>query len=134
MRVRLRTAVARWHRLLPIMSLLGKTAAWTTTGRAVVAELGLTEAICVLREELEQAVSRSDGQQIRFLIGPVEMEFHVGVRREGGATGKARFWVLEAGTEGRYARETVQRVSITLQAVDDDGQPIRVQRGYVERP
>lgn len=101
---------------------------------ADVGEFGLAETVRALREELEQAVTSADGQEIRFLVGPVQLEFHVAVRREGGTSGKARFWVLEAGADVSYAKETIQKVSLTLEAASTDGQPIRVQRGLGERP
>jgi Trypsin-co-occurring domain 2 len=99
-----------------------------------VAELGLAETVKALRAELEEAVAIASGEEIRFAVGPVQMEFHVCVRREGGASGKARFWVLEAGADSRYSKETIQRVTLTLQAVTEDGEPIHIRRGSAERP
>lgn len=99
-----------------------------------MAELGLAETVRALRAELEEAVAVGDGEEIRFVVGPVEMEFNVCVRREGGASGKARFWVLEAGADSRYAKETIQRVTLTLTAVGEDGESIRISRGSAERP
>ena len=94
-----------------------------------MAELGLAETIEALRDELESAMARSDGRQLQFVVGPVQVEFHVGVRREAGGSAKARFWVLEAGTEGTYARETIQKVSLTLELQTADGSPVLVERG-----
>lgn len=99
-----------------------------------MAELGLAETVQALREELEAAVAGFSSQEIQFQVGQVQLEFHVGVRREGGANSKARFWVLEVGTEGRYARESIQKVSLTLEPLTKDGQPIRVSRSSAERP
>jgi hypothetical protein len=53
---------------------------------------------------------------------------------KGAASGKARFWVLEAGADSRYAKETIQRVTLTLTAVGEDGESIRISRGSAERP
>lgn len=97
-------------------------------------ELGLGEAVRALRAELEQAVADAEGQEIRFAVGPVQLEFHVAVRRQAGAGGKARFWVIEAGTDAQYAKETIQKVTVTLEPATADGQPVRVNRGLNERP
>jgi hypothetical protein len=99
-----------------------------------VAELGLAETVRALRAELEEAVAVASGEEIRFTVGPVQMEFHVGVRREAGASGKARFWVLEAGADSTYSKETIQRVTLTLQPVGQDGESVRIRRGSDERP
>ena len=100
----------------------------------VTTELGLAETIEALRDELEAAMARSDGRKLQFVIGPVQVEFHVTVRREAGGGAKARFWVLEAGAEGKYALETIQKVSLTMEPVTADGSPVRVERGAKERP
>jgi hypothetical protein len=99
-----------------------------------MADLGLAETIQALREELEGAVAQSGDEQIRFLVGPVEVEFQIAVKREGSAGGKARFWVIEAGAEGKVGRESVQRVKLTLEPAGKDGGPVQVQRGFDERP
>lgn len=99
-----------------------------------MAELGLAEAVKALRAELQEAVAQASDEEIRFVVGPVQMEFNVAVRREAGASGKARFWVLEAGADSSYSKETIQRVTLTLQAVGGDGEPVRVTRGSAERP
>lgn len=99
-----------------------------------MAELGLAEAVKALRAELQEAVAQASDEEIRFVVGPVQMEFNVAVRREAGASGKARFWVLEAGADSSYSKETIQRVTLTLQAVGEDGESVRVTRGSAERP
>lgn len=99
-----------------------------------MAELGLAETIEALREELETAIASSDDRRLRFLVGPIQVELHVGVRREAGAGGKARFWVVEATADGRYVSESIQKVSLTLEPVGEDGAPVRVERGGDERP
>ncbi|MBP2708693.1 hypothetical protein JOL79_33475 [Microbispora sp. RL4-1S] len=80
------------------------------------------------------ALAGFSSQEIQFQVGQVQLEFHVGVSREGGVNSKARFWVLEVGTEGKYARESIQKVSLTLEPLTKDGQPIHVSRDSAERP
>jgi hypothetical protein len=65
----------------------------------------------------------------------VQLEFHVGVKRSADAKGGVKFWVLELGGGGGYARETVQKVIVTLGApVDRAGEPVRVADSSASRP
>lgn len=97
-------------------------------------ELGLAETIEALREELETATAGSEDQQLRFHVGQIHVEFHVGVKREAGVSGKAKFWVIEAGADGKYAHESIQKVSLTLDPIRRDGTPVLVERSSTERP
>ncbi|MFF8293561.1 trypco2 family protein [Streptomyces sp. NPDC016309] len=98
-------------------------------------ELGLAETIEALRLELEASIASSDGQDLRFFVGPIQVELQLCVRREAGLQGKAKFWVIEAGADGKYAHESIQKVTLTLEPVGKDGTtPIQVHRGSSERP
>jgi hypothetical protein len=99
-----------------------------------VENLGLAETVQALRAELNEAVAASRGSGVQFLVGTVQLEIHVAVTREAGASGKARFWVLEAGAEGKYSRESIQKVTVTLEPVSTDGEPISIERSSAERP
>ncbi|MEU3147308.1 trypco2 family protein [Streptomyces sp. NPDC006999] len=47
-------------------------------------------------------------------VGPVELEAAVAVERSATAGGKVRFWVVEAGADGRLADSVTHRVRLTL--------------------
>jgi hypothetical protein len=47
--------------------------------------VGLAEAVRQPRAELTEAMAEGEGKDVQFELGPVEMEFLVDVRREGGA-------------------------------------------------
>lgn len=112
----------------------GQTRPVIGDGDGATPELGLAETVRALRSELEDAVAQADGAGIQFVVGSVQMEFNVAVRREAAGSGKARFWVLEAGAEAHYARETIQKVSLTLQPMASGDQPVRIERSSAERP
>lgn len=76
--------------------------------------LELTEMIRGLRREVIEATAAGSGQLVRFEFGPVEIEAPVTVPREGDGSGKVRFWVIEAGTDGQYGQATTQRIAVTL--------------------
>jgi Trypsin-co-occurring domain 2 len=75
----------------------------------------LSELISALRWEVQAALAKGEGETLRFEAGPVELEVTVSVERAGSGTGKIRFWVLEAGTDGKLAHTTTQRIMLTLQ-------------------
>ncbi len=98
-------------------------------------EMPLAATIAALREELIEAMRAAQDADLRFEVGQVQVEFNVGVTREAGGQGKAKFWVLELGGEGTYRKEEIQRVTLTLEApVNRAGRPVRVTRRRTEKP
>ena len=80
--------------------------------------LPLSDVIQALRNELLQAYESGKGDAIRFQVGPVDVDFTVLAKREGGPEGKIKFSVLGIGAElggsARFAAEQTQRVRLTL--------------------
>ena len=74
----------------------------------------LASVIRGLRDELEQAVAAGEDEQLRFELGPIELEATVTVGRSGRASGKVRFWVVEAGADRTKDSATTQRIKLTL--------------------
>jgi hypothetical protein len=77
-------------------------------------EIGLSEAVRAVRAELEAARLAGADEDIRFEVGPIEIEFEVAVTREAQAGGKVKVWVVEAGAEGTVGKSTTHRVALTL--------------------
>jgi hypothetical protein len=84
-----------------------------------MSDIGLSEAVQAVREELSRIKRRGEGEEIRFGVGPVEVEFEVAVAREATADGKVRVWVLELGAT------VTHRVLVTLDPRSPDG-PLEV--------
>ena len=98
-------------------------------------KIGLVETIEALRTELRQAVVQSAGEAIQFPVGPVQLEFHVGVTKTGEGKAGIRAWVIELGGGGSLANESIQKVTITLEPpVNRDGERVLVTRGSDEKP
>ncbi|MEV0172917.1 trypco2 family protein [Streptomyces sp. NPDC050803] len=74
----------------------------------------LAEMIEELRRELTTARTAAAGEDLYFEVGPVELEAAVAVERSATAGGKIRFWVVEAGADGRLADSVTHRVKLTL--------------------
>ena len=74
----------------------------------------LADVISELRDELDRARLAADGSELRFGLGPVELEVSVALAREGKTGGKIKFWVAEVNAEGKLASTSTQRIKLTL--------------------
>lgn len=77
--------------------------------------IGLPELIQDLREALGVALAAGAGESLRFQLGPVQIEATVSAERDQSAGGKVRFWLVEAGRDGREHSTRTQRISLTLE-------------------
>jgi hypothetical protein len=74
----------------------------------------LAEVVNQLRSELEFAQGGAAEEELRFELGPIELEVTVGLTKEGGAGAKVRFWVAEVGAEAKASAMSTQRIKLTL--------------------
>ncbi len=86
------------------------------------ATVGLAAAVLGVRAELQAAMAEGAGQDLRFRVGPVELEFDVSVARSGEAG--AKVYVL-SGKVDRTSTMT-HRLKMTLSPLDDRGHDILV--------
>lgn len=98
-------------------------------------KIGLKETLDALRLELAAAAKEAQEQEIQFPISSIQLEFQVGVTKDMEAKGGVKFWVLELGASGSYANESVQKVTLNLEApVDAEGRPLKVSRRLQHKP
>src|SRR5205085_12239877 len=57
-------------------------------------------------------------ESVRFEVGPIQMEFAVGLRHEADAKGGIKAWVLTADAEAKTARTRTHRIAFTLTPKD----------------
>jgi len=74
----------------------------------------LAELIGQLRAELTEAMRKGDGAELRFELGPVELELTVAVSKEVKPGAKVRFLVVEVGADTAMASSSTQRIKLTL--------------------
>jgi hypothetical protein len=83
--------------------------------------LPLRDVIRALRAEIIAAVEAGVGEAVKFEVGPIEVEFTVIAKRDGGPEGKIKFEVFglgaEAGGEYKFASEQAQKVKFQPTAV-----------------
>jgi hypothetical protein len=85
--------------------------------------VGLADAIAALRQELTTAMSAGKDSDLRFGLGPVEMEFLLEIKRDGAGEAGVRFGVVTVGAKGGLARASTHRVKLSLQPQDRHGRP-----------
>jgi Trypsin-co-occurring domain 2 len=100
-----------------------------------VEQLQLAETVEALRAELAQAAADGADTDFQFPVAGAQLEFHVGVTKAGEGNAGVRFYVVELGAKGSYAREEIQTVTVTLGApVDRHGNVVKVHRRSTEKP
>lgn len=89
-------------------------------------EIELADAVAAVRDELLRAAARGTGQPVRFLVGPIELEFAVELRQDTKAKAGFKAWVVSGDAEGGLSRGRTHRVSMTLTPVGPDGREVLV--------
>jgi hypothetical protein len=74
----------------------------------------LAELIGQLRAELTEAMRAGDREELRFELGPVELELTLAVSKEVKPGAKVRFLVVEVGADASVASSGTQRIKLTL--------------------
>jgi hypothetical protein len=103
-----------------------------------VGDVPLASAIEALRGELVAAVEAGRGQDVRFALGPIELEFQVEVSREAGGEAGVKFWVVALGGKGTRSSGTTHTVRLSLSPVlaaeAGDDRPLVVGSEQARRP
>ncbi|WP_260474623.1 trypco2 family protein [Streptomyces sp. WAC 05379] len=84
-------------------------------------DIELADAVAAVRDELMAAAARGAGADLRFLVGPVELEFAVELRADAKAKAGFKAWVLTGEAEAALARGRTHRVMVTLTPQRPDG-------------
>ena len=77
----------------------------------------LADAIKSLRAELTEAMTQGADEDLRFRLGPVELEFHFNVSREYGGDGGIKFWVVSLGAKASRGSSTAHMIKLILNPV-----------------
>ncbi len=87
-------------------------------------KVGLRETLEALRVELSKSILASEGEQIRFEVGDIELEVQFVVEQSKEGKGGLKFWVVEMGG-GVTNKDTItHRIKITLKPIGKDGKPV----------
>jgi hypothetical protein len=84
-------------------------------------EIPLAEMVRALRRELAVAVAQGQDEQLRFALGPIELELQIEVAREVGGSAGIEFWVVSIGGSGSRTQTATHRITLTLTPVGPGG-------------
>jgi hypothetical protein len=88
--------------------------------------VGLTDAVRELRKEIGAAMTAAEGEDLRFELGPIEIEFALTLTRTGGADAGVNFGVVAVGARGERGSETVHRLTLTLEPKTSTGRSAQI--------
>jgi hypothetical protein len=101
-------------------------------------DVPLATAIDAVRRELVVALDQGKDAEVRFALGPVELEFQVEISFEAGGEAGVRFWVVTIGGKGSRSSATTHTVKLSLTPVlaADVGtdRPLVVASEQIQRP
>lgn len=99
--------------------------------------IGLAEAIRRVRAELVDARREGEGEDLRFRLGDVQLQFEVQMTREGAGEAGIKLWVVSVGAKGGVTNAQTHTVTMSLvpQArVGTDWQDVMVGQAVAARP
>jgi hypothetical protein len=88
--------------------------------------VGLADAVAALRRELTTAMAAGRDSDMRFRLGPVEMEFSLEVMRQGGGEAGIMFGVVTVGGKGGVSKASTHRIKLILQPQDRAGRSAEI--------
>jgi hypothetical protein len=96
---------------------------------------GLAEAIDMMRRELQKAQDDGRGSDVRFSVGPVEVELAIEVIKKAGGEASVKVLnFLSIGGKGERSRGETNRVKIVLNPIGVNGEPFEVASSQNRRP
>jgi hypothetical protein len=125
-----------------IVSVLEDAMLWMVsverTGREVVmaeSELELAKAIDVLRAELRKAQDSGEWSDVRFSVGPVEVELAIEVvKKAGGEFSVNVLNMLSVAGKRGVSKGDLNRIKVTLNPIGVGGKPFEVASARDQRP
>jgi hypothetical protein len=95
-------------------------------------EIELADAVAAVRDELLAAVARGVDQEIAFVVGPIELEFAVELKKDVKAKTGFKAWVVSGDVEAGVVHGRTHRVKVALTPKTEDGGDVLV-HGSVPR-
>ncbi len=96
-------------------------------------EIELADAVAAVRDELVEAAARGVDEQVGFVVGPIELEFGVELRRDAKAKLGFKAWVVSADAEAGVSRGRTHRVRVSLTPKGPGGGDLLIAAGSGRR-
>lgn len=87
-----------------------------------------------LRAELAEAERRGRNEDLHLRVDKIELDVEVTATREAGAKGGFKFWVVDAGVDGRLKAGRTQRLKLSITPLGPDGEVLEVRDDLDELP
>lgn len=98
-------------------------------------EIGLAEAIDVVRGELRTAQDAGRSADVRFSVGSVEVELAIEVVKKAGGEASIKVLnLLSFGGKGEVSTGDTNRVKVMLNPIGVDGEPFEIASAQDRRP
>jgi hypothetical protein len=98
-------------------------------------EFALADAIEAVRSELRRAQDEGRGSDVRFVVGPAEVEFTVEVVKAAGGEASVKVLnLVSIGGSGTVSAGATNRVKLVLTPVGVGGAPFEVASVHSRRP
>ncbi|MDX3313965.1 trypco2 family protein [Streptomyces sp. NPDC054884] len=95
--------------------------------RDALENVELTAAVQGLRDQLIASMGAANGQQIRFEVEEISLEFSVELRRDASVKAGFKAWVVASDAQAGVAHNTTHKVSVKLKPKDSsDGRSIEI--------
>ncbi|MFJ8470508.1 trypco2 family protein [Kitasatospora sp. NPDC094011] len=78
-------------------------------------EIELTQAVAALRQQLVEAAVAGNGEELRFDVKDLTLEFSVELRKDAQAKAGFKAWVVSGDTSASLGRHKAHRVALTLE-------------------
>ncbi|WTW98777.1 hypothetical protein OG216_37955 [Streptomycetaceae bacterium NBC_01309] len=79
-----------------------------------IEQIELADAVEAVRNGLLEAAARGNGSPLGFVVGPIQMEFTVEIRREQGGRGGVKAWVASGEAHRTDSQAAYHRVQFEL--------------------
>ncbi|MCP2323371.1 hypothetical protein HDA40_001878 [Hamadaea flava] len=89
-------------------------------------EVTIADLIFQLRGDLSRAAWHGEGKDLKFKVGPVELELAVVVDSSRSAGGKASLWVVDVSAGSERSSQVTHRIKLTLQPIGPDGESSQI--------
>ncbi len=86
----------------------------------------LASTIRQLRAELTKAMAEGQDEELRFGLGPVELELLLDIKNETSGEAGIKFNIITLGGRKLRGRTNSHKINLTLNPVDSEGNPARI--------
>lgn len=84
----------------------------------------LKETLNALRKEISEAILVSEGKEVRFQLGEIELEIQVAIEKIKEGSGGIKFWVIGIDGGRTDKKLTTHTIRIPIKPIWKDGKPI----------